>query len=139
GLTATQIRTQLSTSTSAHPATMAPSGADPTGDAQRQINALIQQAPYTSDAAGNAFAFGDILVSAGNVSILAQKLTGNSLSGHTAPSVTAQSSPKIKVENRGLDFMDFANLTVTNVTGGNISYRQIDHVDPDSHSNVTFT
>ncbi|QDP25202.1 leukotoxin LktA family filamentous adhesin [Bradyrhizobium cosmicum] len=139
GLTATQIRTQLSTSTSAHPATMAPSGADPTGDAQRQINALIQQAPYTSDAPGNAFAFGDILVSAGNVSILAQKLTGNSLSGHTAPSVTAQSSPKIKVENRGLDFMDFANLTVTNVTGGNISYRQIDHVDPDSHSNVTFT
>ncbi|GMO97067.1 leukotoxin LktA family filamentous adhesin [Bradyrhizobium sp. TM239] len=139
GLTATQIRTQLSTSTSAHPATMAPSGSDPTGDAQRQINALIQQAPYTSDAAGNAFAFGDILVSAGNVSILAQKLTGNSLSGHTAPSVTAQSSPTIRVENRGLDFMDFANLTVTNVTGGNITYRQIDHVDPDSHSNVTFT
>lgn len=139
GLTATQIRTQLSTSTSAHPATMAPSGADPTGDAQRQINALIQQAPYTSDAPGNAFAFGDILVSAGNVSILAQNLTGNSLSGHTAPSVTAQSSPTIRVQNRGLDFMDFANLTVTNVTGGNITYRQIDHVDPDSHSNVTFT
>lgn len=139
GQTATQIRTQLATSTSTHPATMAPSGADPTGDVQRQINALIQQAPYTSDAAGNAFAFGDILVSAGNVSILAQKLSGNSLSGHTAPSVTAQSSPTIRVENRGLDFMDFANLTVTNVTGGNITYRQIDHVDPDSHSNVTFT
>ncbi|WP_375309886.1 leukotoxin LktA family filamentous adhesin [Bradyrhizobium sp. A5] len=139
GLTATQIRTQLATSTSAHPATMAPSGADPTGDIQRQINALIQQAPYTSDAAGNAFAFGDILVSAGNVSILAQKLSGNGLAGHTAPSVTAQGSAKIKVENRGLDFMDFANLTVTNVTGGNITYRQIDHVDPDSHSNVTFT
>ncbi|MCK1389328.1 leukotoxin LktA family filamentous adhesin [Bradyrhizobium sp. 1] len=139
GLTAAQIRTQLAASTSAHPATMSPSGADSTGDFQRQINALIQQAPYTSDAAGNAFAFGDILVSAGNVSILAQKLTGNSVSGHTAPSVTALSSPKIKVENRGLDFMDFANLTVTNVTGGNITYRQIDHVDPDSHSNVTFT
>jgi hypothetical protein len=139
GLTDTQIRTALAASTSAHPATMAPSGADATGDIQRQINALIQQAPYTSDAGGNAFAFGDILVSAGNVSILAQKLTGNSLSGHTAPSVTALSSPKIKVENRGLDFMDFANLTVTNVTGGNITYRQIDHVDPDSHSNVTFT
>ncbi|WP_441235065.1 leukotoxin LktA family filamentous adhesin [Bradyrhizobium sp. 930_D9_N1_4] len=139
GLTDTQIRTQLSTSTSAHPATMAPSGADPTGDIQRQINALIQQAPYTSDAPGNAFAFGDILVSAGNVSILAQKLSGNGAAGHTAPSVTALSSPKIKVENRGLDFMDFANLTVTNVTGGNITYRQIDHVDPDSHSNVTFT
>ncbi|AWM00458.1 leukotoxin LktA family filamentous adhesin [Bradyrhizobium amphicarpaeae] len=139
GLTDTQVRTQLATSTNAHPATMAPSGADPTRDIQRQINALIQQAPYTSDAGGNAFAFGDMLVSAGNVSILAQKLTGNSLAGHTAPSVTALSSPKIKVENRGLDFMDFANLTVTNVTGGNITYRQIDHVDPDSHSNVTFT
>ncbi|RZI38527.1 hypothetical protein EGT07_33745, partial [Herbaspirillum sp. HC18] len=119
--------------------TMSPSGADPTGDIQRQINALIQQAPYTSDAAGNAFAFGDMLVSAGNVSILAQRLSGNSDAGHAAPAVIARGSPMIKVENRGLDFIDFANLTVTNVTGGNINYRQIDHVDPDSHSNVTFT
>nr|WP_249153855.1 leukotoxin LktA family filamentous adhesin [Bradyrhizobium diazoefficiens] len=139
GLTDAQIRTALAASTSTHPATMTPSGADPTGDIQRQINALIQQAPYTSDAGGNAFAFGDMLVSAGNVSILAQKLTGNSLAGHSAPAVIARGSPMIKVENRGLDFMDFANLTVTNVTGGNITYRQIDHVDPDSHSNVTFT
>ena len=114
-------------------------GADPTGDIQRQINTLIQQAPFTSNAPGNAFAFGDILVSAGNVSILAQKLTGNSRAGQAAPSVTARSSPMIKIENKGLDFMDLANLTVTNVTGGNITYRQIDHVDPDSHSNVTFT
>ncbi|MCP3390837.1 leukotoxin LktA family filamentous adhesin [Bradyrhizobium sp. CCGB12] len=139
GLTDTQIRTQLATSTTANPTTMAPSGADPTGDVQRQINALIQQVPYTSNAPGAAFAFGDMLVSAGNVSILAQKLTGNSLAGHSAPAVIARGSPLIKVENRGLDFMDFANLTVTNVTGGNITYRQIDHVDPDSHSNVTFT
>lgn len=139
GLTDMQIRTALAASTSTHPATMTPSGADPTGDIQRQINALIQQAPYTSDAGGNAFAFGDMLVSAGNVSILAQKLTGNSLAGHSAPAVIARGSPMIKVENRGLDFMDFANLTVTNVTGGNITYRQMDHVDPDSHSNVTFT
>ncbi|AMA57372.1 leukotoxin LktA family filamentous adhesin [Bradyrhizobium sp. CCGE-LA001] len=139
GLTDAQIRTALAASTSTHPATMTPSGADPTGDIQRQINALIQQAPYTSDAGGNAFAFGDMLVSAGNVSILAQRLTGNSLAGHSAPAVIARGSATIKVENRGLDFMDFANLTVTNVTGGNITYRQIDHVDPDSHSNVTFT
>ncbi|MGY4507986.1 leukotoxin LktA family filamentous adhesin [Bradyrhizobium sp. USDA 3650] len=139
GLTATQIRTQLAAATPAAPATMSPSGTDPTGDFQRQINALIQQAPYTSDAAGNAFAFGDMLVSAGNVSILAQKLTGNSGTNPIAPAVIARSSPMIKIENRGLDFMDLANLTVTNITGGNITYRQIDHVDPDSHSNVTFT
>ncbi|MDD1526699.1 leukotoxin LktA family filamentous adhesin [Bradyrhizobium sp. WBOS7] len=137
GLTETQVRSALAIRTPTP--TMAPSGADPTGDIQRQINALIQQAPYTSDAPGSAFAFGDMLVSAGNVSILAQKLTGNSLAGHSAPAVIARGSPMIKVENRGLDFMDFANLTVTNVTGGNITYRQIDHVDPDSHSNVTFT
>lgn len=139
GLTDAQVRAQLATSTTANPTTMAPAGADATGDIQRQINALIQQVPYTSNASGNAFAFGDMLVSAGNVSILAQKLTGNSLAGHSAPAVIARGSPLIKVENRGLDFMDFANLTVTNVTGGNITYRQIDHVDPDSHSNVTFT
>ncbi|WP_027569225.1 leukotoxin LktA family filamentous adhesin [Bradyrhizobium sp. URHA0013] len=139
GLTETQIRSQLAAATSAAPATMSPSGTDPTGDFQRQINALIQQAPYTSDAAGNAFAFGDMLVSAGNVSILAQKLTGNSGTNPAAPAVIARSSPMIKIENRGLDFMDLANLTVTNITRGNITYRQIDHVDPDSHSNVTFT
>lgn len=139
GLTETQIRSQLAAATPAAPATMSPSGTDPTGDFQRQINALIQQAPYTSDAAGNAFAFGDMLVSAGNVSILAQKLTGNSGTNPAAPAVIARSSPMIKIENRGLDFMDLANLTVTNITGGNITYRQIDHVDPDSHSNVTFT
>ena len=139
GLTETQIRSQLAAATPAAPATMSPSGTDPTGDFQRQINALIQQAPYTSDAAGNAFAFGDMLVSAGNVSILAQKLTGNSGTNPIAPAVIARSSPMIKIENRGLDFMDLANLTVTNITGGNITYRQIDHVDPDSHSNVTFT
>lgn len=139
GLTEAQIRSQLAAATPAAPATMSPSGTDPTGDFQRQINALIQQAPYTSDAAGNAFAFGDMLVSAGNVSILAQKLTGNSGTNPAAPAVIARSSPMIKIENRGLDFMDLANLTVTNITGGNITYRQIDHVDADSHSNVTFT
>ncbi|MBR0971143.1 leukotoxin LktA family filamentous adhesin [Bradyrhizobium japonicum] len=139
GLTETQIRSQLAAATPAAPATMSPSGTDPTGDIQRQINTLIQQAPYTSDSPGNAFAFGDMLVSAGNVSILAQKLTGNSGTNPAAPAVIARSSPMIKIENKGLDFIDLANLTVTNVTGGNITYRQIDHVDPDSHSNVTFT
>ncbi|MEH2493083.1 leukotoxin LktA family filamentous adhesin [Bradyrhizobium sp. AZCC 2230] len=139
GLTAAQIRSQLATSSIANPATMSPSGTDPTGDIQRQINTLIQQAPFTTDAAGNAFALGDMLVSAGNVSILAQKLTGNSGTNPAAPAVIARSSPLIKVENKGLDFMDLNNLTITNVSGGNITYRQIDHVDPDSHSNVTFT
>ncbi|WP_063195857.1 leukotoxin LktA family filamentous adhesin [Bradyrhizobium sp. AT1] len=139
GLTETQVRSQLAAATATNPATMSPSGTDPTGDIQRQIDTLIKQAPFTSDAPGNAFAFGDILVSAGNVSILAQKLTGNSGTNPAAPAVIARSSPLIKIENKGLDFMSLGNLTVTDVSGGNITYRQIDHVDPDSHSNVTFT
>ncbi|WBL81227.1 leukotoxin LktA family filamentous adhesin [Bradyrhizobium xenonodulans] len=139
GLTAAQVRSQLAAATPTAPATMSPSGTDPTGDVQRQIDTLIKQAPFTSDAPGNAFAFGDIMVSAGNVSILAQKLTGNSGTNPAAPAVIARSSPLIKIENKGLDFMSLGNLTVTDVTGGNITYRQIDHVDPDSHSNVTFT
>ncbi|SEM47998.1 leukotoxin LktA family filamentous adhesin [Bradyrhizobium sp. OK095] len=139
GLTAAQIRSQLAAATPTAPASMSPSGTDSTGDIQRQIDTLIKQAPFTSDAPGNAFAFGDIMVSAGNVSILAQQLTGNSGTNPAAPAVIARSSPLIKIENRGLDFMSLGNLTVTDVTGGNITYRQIDHVDPDSHSNVTFT
>ncbi|MCJ9733013.1 hypothetical protein [Bradyrhizobium sp. PRIMUS42] len=139
GLTEAQVRSQLAAATPTAPASMSPSGTDPTGDIQRQIDTLIKQAPFTSDAPGNAFAFGDILVSAGNVSILAQKLTGNSGTNPAAPAVIARSSPLIKIENKGLDFMSLGNLTVTDVTGGNITYRQIDHVDPDSHSNVTFT
>ncbi|WLB51391.1 leukotoxin LktA family filamentous adhesin [Bradyrhizobium japonicum] len=139
GLTAAQVRSQLAAATPTAPASMSPSGTDPTGDIQRQIDTLIKQAPFTSDAPGNAFAFGDILVSAGNVSILAQKLTGNSGTNPAAPAVIARSSPLIKIENKGLDFMSLGNLTVTDVSGGNITYRQIDHVDPDSHSNVTFT
>lgn len=139
GLSETQVRSQLAAATATNPATMSPSGTDPTGDIQRQIDTLIKQAPFTSDAPGNAFAFGDILVSAGNVSILAQKLTGNSGTNPAAPAVIARSSPLIKIENKGLDFMSLGNLTVTDVSGGNITYRQIDHVDPDSHSSVTFT
>ncbi|QOZ76222.1 leukotoxin LktA family filamentous adhesin [Bradyrhizobium sp. CCBAU 53351] len=139
GLSEAQVRSQLAAATPTNPATMSPSGTDPTGDIQRQIDTLIKQAPFTSDAPGNAFAFGDILVSAGNVSILAQKLTGNSGTNPAAPAVIARSSPLIKIENKGLDFMSLGNLTVTDVSGGNITYRQIDHVDPDSHSNVTFT
>lgn len=139
GLTETQVRSQLAAATATNPATMSPFGTDPTGDVQRQIDTLIKQAPFTSDAPGNAFAFGDIMVSAGNVSILAQKLTGNSGTNPAAPAVIARSSPLIKIENKGLDFMSLGNLTVTDVSGGNITYRQIDHVDPDSHSNVTFT
>ncbi|MDI3559416.1 leukotoxin LktA family filamentous adhesin [Bradyrhizobium sp. Arg816] len=139
GLTESQVRSQLAAATPTAPASMSPTGTDPTGDKQRQIDTLIKQAPFTTDAPGNAFAFGDILVSAGNVSILAQKLTGNSGTNPAPPAVIARSSPLIKIENKGLDFMSLGNLTVTDVTGGNITYRQIDHVDPDSHSNVTFT
>ncbi|MBR1087140.1 leukotoxin LktA family filamentous adhesin [Bradyrhizobium manausense] len=135
GLTTTQVQTALAAT---HPA-ITYSGSDPTGDIQRQINALIQQAPFATNVAGNSFAFNDILVSAGNVSILAQKLTGAGGANNAAPQVIAQSSPMIKIDNQGLNFLDLSKLSITNVSGGNILYRQVDHVDPDSSSNVTFT
>jgi hypothetical protein len=135
GLSETQVQAQLA----ATQPTIAPAGADPTGDIQRQINTLIQQAPFAANAAGNAFAFGNILVSAGNVSILAQHLTGNGAANQAAPAVYARSSPLIKVENQGLDFIDLKDLAIANVTGGNVVFTgAATHVDPDSHSNVTF-
>jgi hypothetical protein len=135
GLTTTQVQTALAAT---HPA-ITYAGSDPTGDIQRQINALIQQAPFATNVAGNSFAFNDIMVSAGNVSILAQKLTGAGGANQAAPQVIAQSSPMIKIDNQGLNFLDLSKLSITNVSGGNILYRQVDHVDPDSSSNVTFT
>jgi hypothetical protein len=132
GLTSTQVQTALS----ATQPSITFGGTDPTGDIQRQINTLIQQAPFATNASGNAFAFGDIMVSAGNVSILAQRLSGAGGAGNVAPSVIARSSPMIKIENQGLDFVALSNLTITNVTGGLVTHPQ---VDPGSSSNVTFT
>ncbi|MET4326721.1 hypothetical protein ABIB80_002547 [Bradyrhizobium sp. i1.15.2] len=132
GLTSTQVQTALS----ATQPSITFGGTDPTGEIQRQINTLIQQAPFAANASGNAFAFGDIMVSAGNVSILAQRLSGAGGAGLAAPSVIARSSPMIKIENQGLDFVALSNLTITNVTGGLVTHPQ---VDPGSSSNVTFT
>ena len=118
---------------------MSPSGTDPTGDIQRQIDTLIKQAPFTSDAPGNAFAFGDILVSAGNVSILAQKLTGNSganprrARGHRAQLAVDQD------REQGSRLHEPGQFHGRRCDRRNITYRQIDHVDPNSQSNVTFT
>ncbi|KJC41165.1 leukotoxin LktA family filamentous adhesin [Bradyrhizobium sp. LTSP857] len=132
GLTTTQVQTALA---AAQPV-ITVQGADPTGDIQRQVNTLIQQAPFAANASGNAFAFGDILVSAGNVSILAQSLSGAGGAGNVAPSVIARSSPLIKIENQGLDFIALSNLTITNVSGGLVTHPD---VAADSSSNVTFT
>jgi len=132
GLTTAQVQTAL---TATHPE-ITFTGSDPTGDIQRQINTLVQQAPFAANASGNAFAFGDILVSAGNVSIIAKTLTGAGGSGNAAPSVIARSSPLIKIENQGLDFIALSNLTITNVTGGLVTHPD---VAAGSSSNVTFT
>ncbi len=132
GLTTAQVQTALA---AAQPS-ITFSGSDPTGDIQRQINTLIQQAPFAANASGNAFAFGDILVSGGNVSIIAQRLTGAGGAGNVAPSVIARSSPLIKIENQGLDFIALSNLTITNVTGGLVTHPD---VAAGSSSNVTFT
>lgn len=58
GLTQAQVQTALS---SASPAITISAASDPTGDIQRQINTLIQQAPFATNTPGSAFAFGNIL------------------------------------------------------------------------------
>ena len=119
GLTTAQVQAALS---SASPSITIPTANDPTGDIQRQINTLIQQAPFAANASGSAFAFGNILVSAGNVSILAQSLTGAAVAGAAAPFVSARDSVSIDIENQGLDFIDLSNLTVTGVSGGHLNF-----------------
>ena len=117
GLTTAQVDAQLQSGSP----TITAINDDAAGDAQRQINTLIQQAPFAANASGSAYAFGDILVSAGNVSILAQTLSG-AIVNHVTPSVTAKNSAKIDFENQGLQFLDLSNLTVTGVSGGHITF-----------------
>ncbi|WP_082540812.1 leukotoxin LktA family filamentous adhesin [Pseudolabrys sp. Root1462] len=89
---------------------------DTAGTKQRQIDTLIQQAPFASRGSGQVYAFNNILASAGNVSILAKNLYG------TNGSVTANGSPLISIDNQGIKFLALNALTVTAVTGGNVNF-----------------
>ena len=91
---------------------------DASGTKQRQINTLIQQLPYLNDAGGPAYKFGNILASAGNVSILATTLT---TTGGT-PSITARDSAKITFDNQGIKFLFLSDLAVSAVTGGRLNF-----------------
>ncbi len=86
------------------------------GDIQRQVNTLIRQAPFATNGSGAAYVFGDILVSAGNVSILAKTLSG------TGGSVNARDSVSINIDNQGLNFLNLGKLTVTGVLGGHLNF-----------------
>ena len=111
---------------------------DPTGDIQRQINTLIQQAPFAANASGASIAIGDILVSAGNVSILAQTLSGTQASGKPAPAISARDSVSIAIDNQGLNFMSLSKLTVTGVTGGHVVFTGA-ATNSNTSTGITFT
>jgi len=78
---------------------------------QRQVDTLIQQAPFASRGSNQVYAFGDILVSAGSVSVLAEKLTGTG-------QIVSQGSAAINIDNQGLKFLGLNRLTISGVTGG---------------------
>ena len=94
---------------------------DAAGDVQRQINTLLQQAPFTANGNGPAYAFGNILVSAGNVSIFAQTLSGTAVTA-TTPVIIARDSTSIDFENQGTNFLDLSNLTISGVFGGHVNF-----------------
>ena len=89
---------------------------DPTGDNQRQINTLIKQAPFAANASRSAIDFGNIMVSAGNVSILAETASGTQAAGKPAPSISACSTVAINIENQGLNFLALSKLTAASIT-----------------------
>src|SRR5262249_53164256 len=95
---------------------------DAAGTKQRQINTFIQQLPYMTDQSGSAYAFGNILASAGNVSILAKRLSGNYAAGGTVPSVSARDQALISFDNQGTSFLFTSNLALSGVSGGHINF-----------------
>ncbi|MGN6460687.1 MAG: leukotoxin LktA family filamentous adhesin, partial [Pseudolabrys sp.] len=113
GLTSTQVEAAVA----AHQQITAQND-DASGTKQRQINTLIQQLPYLNDAGGPAYKFGNILASAGNVSILATTLT---TTGGT-PSITARDSAKITFDNQGIKFLFLSDLAVSATTGGRLNF-----------------
>ena len=94
---------------------------DSAGTKQRQINTLIQEIAYMADASGPSYVFGNIVASAGNVSILANTLSGAIVNGVT-PSVTAYDSPKISIDNQGIDFLFVHDLLLSGVSGGRVNF-----------------
>lgn len=106
GLTTAQVDTALSASQS-----IAAFNDDADNTKQRQIDTLIQQAPFASRGSNQVYSFGDILVSAGAVSVLAEALTGTGR-------ITSRGSAVISVDNQGLKFMGLNKLSISGVTGG---------------------
>lgn|GEM_PF-2883088 len=88
---------------------------DAAGTKQRMINTLIQQMPYLTDQSGAAYAFGDILASAGNVSILANHVSGTA-------AVAARNAPLISFDNQGTKFLFTSALALSGVTGGRVDF-----------------
>ncbi|MBR1143695.1 leukotoxin LktA family filamentous adhesin [Bradyrhizobium sp. AUGA SZCCT0431] len=115
GLSTADVQTVLS---GANPTITIATASDPTGDIQRQVNTLIQQAPFAANVAGASIALGDILVSGGNVSILAETMSGTQVAGKAAPRVSSRDSVSINIGNQGLNFMSVSRMTVTGVSGG---------------------
>jgi hypothetical protein len=97
-------------------------GTDPTGDKQRQVDTLIKQAAFAANASGAAIELGNIVVSGGNVSILAETIDGTQAAGKPAPSVTAMNTAAINIENRGLNFLALSNLTAGSISGGHVTF-----------------
>ena len=106
GLTTAQVDTALSANQS-----IAALNDDTDNTKQRQIDTLIQQAPFASRGSNQVYSFGDILVSAGAVSVLAESLTGTG-------QITSRGSAAIRVDNQGLKFTGFNKLSISGVTGG---------------------
>jgi len=111
GLTTTQVDAAITSNTQ-----ITALNDDADGTKQRQINTAVQQAPFASHGSGQVYTFGNILVSAGNVSILAKSISG------TNGQVYARDSVEIGVENQGLSFLDLHKLIVTSVAGGHMNF-----------------
>ncbi|MBI5131767.1 MAG: leukotoxin LktA family filamentous adhesin, partial [Rhodopseudomonas palustris] len=116
GLTVTQVQSAIAAGQ-----TITAQNDDAAGTKQRQIDTYIQQLPYMTDQTGAAYAFGNILGSAGNVSILASTLRGDIVNGVT-PTVSARDSALISIDNQGLSFLFTSQLTLSSVTGGNVNF-----------------
>ena len=116
GLTVAQVTTAV-----ANGQTISALNDDADGTKQRQIATFIQQLPYMADQTGAAYAFGDILASAGNVSILAKSVSGNKVNGVT-PSVSARDSALISFDNQGIRFLFTSALALSGVSGGRVTF-----------------